>query len=96
MSKCVFQAGFSWRVVGNKWPGFVRAFHGFDPRRNAALSDADLDAHLKDTGIIRNARKIISVQGNALFTSPNSPRSTAARPPSSPPGRTTISPACWS
>jgi 3-methyladenine DNA glycosylase Tag len=67
MSKCVFQAGFSWKVIETKWPGFEHAFHAFDPRLNAAMSDDELDAHLKDTGIIRNAQKIISVRNNAAF-----------------------------
>jgi 3-methyladenine DNA glycosylase Tag len=67
MSKCVFQAGFSWKVIENKWPGFERAFHGFAPPINAAMSDEEFDAHLKDTSIIRNARKILSVRDNAVF-----------------------------
>jgi len=67
MSKCVFQAGFNWSVIENKWPGFEARFHGFDPRLNAAMSDEDLDAHLKDTGIVRNAQKILSVRDNARF-----------------------------
>jgi len=36
MSKCVFQAGFNWQVIETKWPGFETAFHGFDPKLNAA------------------------------------------------------------
>lgn len=67
MSKSVFQAGFSWKVIENKWPGFERAFHGFAPAVNAAMSDEEFDAHLKDTSIIRNARKILSVRDNAMF-----------------------------
>jgi len=67
MSKCVFQAGFSWKVIENKWPGFEAAFHGFDPAINAVMSDEEFDAHLKDTGIIRNAQKILSVRNNAAF-----------------------------
>jgi 3-methyladenine DNA glycosylase Tag len=67
MSKSVFQAGFSWKVIENKWPGFERAFDGFSPPINAAMSDEEFDAHLKDTSIIRNARKILSVRDNAAF-----------------------------
>jgi 3-methyladenine DNA glycosylase Tag len=67
MSKCVFQAGFAWRVIETKWPGFEAAFHGFAPPFNAAMSDEEFDAHLKDTGIVRNARKILSVRDNAAF-----------------------------
>ena len=67
MTRCVFQAGFNWKVIENKWPGFETAFHGFEPRINAAMSDEELDAHLKDTGIVRNAQKILSVRANAQF-----------------------------
>ncbi len=67
MSKCVFQAGFSWKVIDNKWPGFESAFHGFAPPPNAMMSDEEFDAHLKDTGIVRNAQKILSVRDNAGF-----------------------------
>jgi 3-methyladenine DNA glycosylase Tag len=67
MTKSVFQAGFSWKVIENKWPGFERAFHGFDPPVNAAMSDEEFDTHLKDSGIVRNARKILSVRDNAIF-----------------------------
>jgi 3-methyladenine DNA glycosylase Tag len=67
MSKCVFQAGFSWKVIDNKWPGFETAFHGFAPAPNAVMSDEEFDTHLKDTGIVRNAQKILSVRDNAGF-----------------------------
>jgi 3-methyladenine DNA glycosylase Tag len=67
MSKHVFQAGFSWKVIENKWPGFEVAFEGFDPRRCAFMSDETFDALLKDTRIVRNAQKILSVQKNAQF-----------------------------
>jgi 3-methyladenine DNA glycosylase Tag len=67
MTKVVFQAGFNWKVIENKWKGFEAAFHGFEPRINAAMSDEEFDAHLKDTRIIRNAQKILSVRANAQF-----------------------------
>jgi 3-methyladenine DNA glycosylase Tag len=67
MSRAVFRAGFNWQVIDNKWPGFEAAFHGFDPPLNAAMSEEEFDAHLKDTGIVRNAQKIASVRANAQF-----------------------------
>src|SRR5580704_3639336 len=67
MSRAVFRAGFNWQVIDNKWPGFEAAFHGFDPPLNAAMSEEEFDAHLKDTGIIRNAAKVASVRANAQF-----------------------------
>lgn len=68
-SKRVFQAGFNWSVVDNKWDGFETAFYGFDIGRNAMMSDEDLDAHLRDTRIIRHGAKILSVRDNAIFLS---------------------------
>ena len=65
MTRGVFRAGFNWRVIENKWIGFEAAFHGFDPPLNAAMSEEEFDAHLKDTRIIRNAQKVASVRANA-------------------------------
>lgn len=67
MTRGVFRAGFNWRVIDNKWAGFEAAFHGFDPPLNAAMSEEEFDAHLKDTRIIRNAQKVASVRANAQF-----------------------------
>ena len=30
LAKCVFQAGFNWKVVDSMWPGFETVFDGFD------------------------------------------------------------------
>ncbi len=68
-SKRVFQAGFNWKVVENKWPGFEKAFHGFDIGRNAFMSGDDLDSHLKNKDIIRNGIKILTIRDNAIFLS---------------------------
>lgn len=67
MTRRVFQAGFNWQVIDNKWAGFEAAFHGFDVPLNAAMSDEDLDGHLKNAAIIRNGAKIQSVRDNAIF-----------------------------
>lgn len=66
-AKCVFQAGFSWKVIEAKWDGFEDAFHHFDVNRCAMMSDDDFDALLKDTRIVRNAQKIQSVRDNAVM-----------------------------
>lgn len=68
-SKGVFQAGFNWTVVDNKWPNFERAFHGFDIARNAMMSADELDDHLRNKDIIRNGAKILSIRDNAIFLS---------------------------
>ena len=67
MARAVFQAGFSWKVVATKWPGFEDAFWAFAPGRCSLMSDDDLDTLLKDRRIIRNGAKIRSVAENATF-----------------------------
>lgn len=67
MTKAVFQAGFNWKVIENKWPGFEEAFEGFVPVRWKFMSDDDLDALLKDTRIVRNGQKIVTVRDNAIM-----------------------------
>jgi len=66
-TRCIFQAGFSWKVIDQKWPGFEEAFQGFDVARLAFLPDEDFEALLNDKRIVRNAMKIKSVQANAIF-----------------------------
>ncbi len=67
MTKCVFQAGFNWKVIENKWDGFEEAFAGFDIDACAFLSDDAIDELAKDTRIVRNRPKIMTVPGNARF-----------------------------
>ena len=66
MTKAVFQAGFSWQVVNNKWPNFRRAFDGFNIERVAAYGPDDVDRLLSDAGIVRNGRKIEATIANAV------------------------------
>lgn len=67
MTKRIFQAGFVWSVVENKWDGFEAAFEGFEPRRLAMYADEEFDRLMADTGIIRNGAKIRSALDNARF-----------------------------
>ena len=65
MTKCLFQAGFNWKVIEAKWEGFEVAFEGFDPGRVALYHSDDTDRLLGDTRIIRNGAKISAVVKNA-------------------------------
>lgn len=65
MARCIFQAGFSWKVINNKWQGFEAAFEAFDPKRVANYADEDFDRLLADTAIVRNHAKIRAVVENA-------------------------------
>ena len=67
IAKCVFAAGFRWRVIQAKWDGFEDAFGGFliDP---IAEMDEDAVAGLRqDRRIVRNPQKIRSTIKNARF-----------------------------
>ena len=61
----LFQSGFVWRVIRNKWPDFERAFFGFDPEKMLMLDERHLERLNNDAGIVRHARKIAAVPANA-------------------------------
>ena len=65
MSKAVFQAGISWRVVDSKWPQIREALRGFEIGAVATLSEADLEELAQDTRVIRNRRKLAAIVHNA-------------------------------
>lgn len=67
MAKRVFSAGFAWEVIEAKWPGFEEAFLGFQPSVLTFQPDEFWDGLLKDTRIVRNGAKIMSVRDNAAF-----------------------------
>jgi 3-methyladenine DNA glycosylase Tag len=65
LSKPVFQAGISWRVVDAKWDGIRKGFRGFKAERVARMSDREVDALVKDERMIRSRPKIAAVVHNA-------------------------------
>lgn len=65
ITQAVFQAGFSWQVIRQKWPNFQQAFFGFDVRQVAAMTAADVERLVEDKGIVRNGRKIEATIHNA-------------------------------
>jgi 3-methyladenine DNA glycosylase Tag len=65
MTRAVFRAGFSWKVIDAKRDGFEEAFEGFEPQRWAMMRDQDLSRLVKDTRIVRHEKKILSVSDNA-------------------------------
>jgi 3-methyladenine DNA glycosylase Tag len=69
MAQCIFNAGFNWKVVEAKWPGFEEAFEGFDPARIAMFNEDDLGRLVSDQRIVRHGGKIRAVQENAVFVS---------------------------
>jgi len=67
MTQCVFNAGFNWKVIRNKWDGFEEAFHGFNPKGLAHMPPEKWEAYQEDTRIVRNWTKIKAVLDNAHF-----------------------------
>ena len=67
MAERVFSAGFVWRVIQQKWPGFEEAFLGFEPKRLLFQPDDFWHELAGDTRIVRNPQKIASVRENAAF-----------------------------
>jgi 3-methyladenine DNA glycosylase Tag len=67
MTKRIFSAGFVWRVIENKWPGFADAFLGFQPKRLLAQPPEFWERLASDKRIVRNGQKIMSVRANAKF-----------------------------
>ena len=67
MANRVFSAGFVWRVIEQKWPGFEEAFLGFEPKRLLFQPDEFWEELAKDARIVRNPQKIRSVRDNAGF-----------------------------
>ena len=67
MTRCVFRAGFVWRVIDNKWSGFESAFANFNPMAVAHFSDERLEELAQDRSIVRNFTKIVSVRNNAVY-----------------------------
>ncbi len=72
MTRSIFQAGFVWRVIENKWDGFEAAFDNFDPPKVAFYSDEDFDRLMKDKAIVRNGGKIQATLHNARYVADTS------------------------
>jgi 3-methyladenine DNA glycosylase Tag len=66
-TKKIFQSGFVWKVVPNKWPDFERVFFGFDIDKVLLMPDEMLEQRAQDPSIIRHYRKVKTVRDNALM-----------------------------
>lgn len=59
------QAGLSWETILKRREGYRKAFHKFDPKKVAKMTDEDLEALRQDESIIRNRLKIYAARKNA-------------------------------
>jgi 3-methyladenine DNA glycosylase Tag len=65
LSRPVFQAGMSWRVIDAKWTGIRDAFARFDPPTVAGYGPDDVARLLEDPGVVRSRGKIEATIDNA-------------------------------
>lgn len=65
LSRPVFQAGMSRRVIDAKWDNIRDAFADFDPQTVADFGTHDIDRLLADPGIVRSKTKIEATIDNA-------------------------------
>lgn len=66
-SQKVFQSGINWQVVRNKWAGFETVFFNFDIDKLLFIADEVWEAKAKDTRIIRNLNKVMTIRDNAIM-----------------------------
>ncbi len=66
-TKKVFQSGFVWRVVEQKWPAFEQCFFGFDIAKVLLMPDEMLEQKASNPDIIRNYNKVKTIRDNALM-----------------------------
>ena len=59
------QAGLSWLTVLSKRENYRRLYDGFDPEKVALYGDTEIERMMKDSGIIRNRKKIEASVNNA-------------------------------
>lgn len=66
-TKKVFQSGFVWRVVRQKWPDFEEMFWQFDIDKLLLMPDEMVEKKASDPKIIRNLAKVRTIRDNALM-----------------------------
>jgi len=65
MTRVIFLAGLSWKMIDKKWPNFKKAFKNFSIERVAQFSDDNVEQLKSNPAIIRNRAKIMATINNA-------------------------------
>ncbi|MHA2398677.1 MAG: DNA-3-methyladenine glycosylase I [Promethearchaeota archaeon] len=65
LSKAVFNAGFSYRVVDGKWEGIKEVFEDFEPENVSKWTVDQVSKAMNSPKVIRNSRKINAIVSNA-------------------------------
>lgn len=62
------QAGLSWITVLRKREEYRKSFFNFDAKKVAKMTDAQVEEHLLNPGLIRHRGKLIAIRDNAIAT----------------------------
>lgn len=65
MTRVIFLAGLSWKMISEKWPNFKKAFQNFSIDAVAKFTENDVNQLMNDAGIVRNRAKITATINNA-------------------------------
>jgi len=65
MTRVIFLAGLSWKMIDKKWPNFKKAFKNFSINDVAKFDEKDIERLIGDAGIVRNRAKITATINNA-------------------------------
>lgn len=65
LTRAVFNAGMTWRVVQAHWPALADAFAAFDPAIVAGYDEHDIDRLVADDRLIQSRGKLTAVPANA-------------------------------
>ncbi len=65
MTRVIFLAGLSWKMINEKWPNFKKAFKNFSIDKVAKFSEKDTERLMSEKSIVRNRAKIIATINNA-------------------------------
>lgn len=65
MSRAIFQAGLSWKLIESKWDDYLRLFDGFEPALVAHYGEGDVERIMADGAVVRTRKKIAATIENA-------------------------------
>jgi 3-methyladenine DNA glycosylase Tag len=65
MTRVIFLAGLSWKMIDKKWPNFKKAFNNFSIVEVAKFDEKEIKRLMSDAGIVRNQAKIAAAVNNA-------------------------------
>lgn len=65
MTRVIFLAGLSWKMIDKKWPNFQKAFKNFSIDEVASFGECDVKRLMNDSSIVRKRAKITATINNA-------------------------------